>query len=35
MKTKGFKVVNDEMKQRIYAKSDKLRCYPARDNQYW
>ena len=34
MKAKGFKVVIEELKQRISAKSEKLICYPARDNQY-
>ena len=34
MKAKGFKVVIEELKQRISAKSEKLRCYRARDNQY-
>ena len=34
MKTKGFKVVIEELKQRISAKSEKLRFYRARDNQY-
>ena len=34
MKAKGFKVVIEELKQRISAKSEKLRCYCARDNQY-
>ena len=34
MKAKCFKVVVEELKQRISAKSEKLRCYCARDNQY-
>ena len=34
MKAKGFKVLIEELKQRISAKSEKLRCYRARDNQY-
>ena len=34
MKKKGFKVVSEELKQRIFAKSEKLRFYSARDNQY-
>ena len=34
MKAKGFKVVTEELKQRISAKSEKLRCYRARGNQY-
>ena len=34
MKTKGFKVVIEELKQRISAKSEKLRCYRAPNNQY-
>ena len=34
IKVKGFKVVIEELKQRISAKSKKLRHYQARDNQY-
>ena len=34
MKAKGFKVVNDGLKHRISAKSEKLRCYRTRRNQY-
>ena len=34
MKAKGFKVLIEELKQRISTKSEKLRCYRARDNQY-
>ena len=34
MKAKSFKVVNDGLKHRISAKSEKLRCYRARRNQY-
>ena len=35
MKAIGFKVVIEELKQRISAESEKLRCYRARDSQYW
>ena len=34
MKAKGFKLVIEELKQRISAKSEKLRYYRTRDNQY-
>ena len=34
IKAKGFKVVVEELKQRITAKSEKLRGYHARDSQY-
>ena len=34
MKTKGFKVVIEELKQRISAKSEKLRFYRAQGNQH-
>ena len=34
MKAKGLKVVIEKLKQRISAKSEKLRFYRARDNQY-
>ena len=34
MTAKGFKVIIDELKQRISAKYEKLRCYHARNNQY-
>ena len=34
MKAKGFKTITEELKQRISAKSEKLRFYRARDNQY-
>ena len=34
MKRKGFKVLSEELKQRISAKSEKLKFYSARDNQY-
>ena len=34
MKAKGFKVVIEELKQRISPKSEKLRCYRGRVNQY-
>ena len=34
IKVKGFKVVIEEMKQRISAKSEKLRRYGARGKQY-
>ena len=32
--SKRFKVVNDGLKHRISAKSEKLRCYRTRRNQY-
>ena len=34
VKAKGFTVVNEELKQRVSAKSQKLRCYRKRGNQY-
>ena len=34
MKAKGFKVVIEELRQRISAKSEKLRFYRAQGNQY-
>ena len=34
MKAKDFKVVIEKLKQRISAKSEKLRCYCALDSQY-
>ena len=34
IKAKGFKVVTEELKQRISEKSEKLRRYRTRDNQY-
>ena len=33
MKAKGFKTITEELKQRISAKSEKLRFYRARYNQ--
>ena len=34
IKAKGFTVVNEELKQKVSAKSQKLRCYRKRGNQY-